>query len=171
MGSLGTSVLNSASCWPCHAFGTCGRPVWAVRPLAAGAPPACPEAWEGRAGSSVSSAFTSFRSVAAFVCSPSKASQGRGSLPLERNQLLTCPARARSHAVVTASASRYRARQSKAGRASTSCFAARAGEVRLLASGATQRKMQFRAVPCAPPNPSIERTRPGKPGRASHVKR
>ena len=27
------------------------------------------------------------------------------------------------------------------------------------------------AMPKAPPNPSIERTRPGKPGRASHVKR
>jgi hypothetical protein len=58
-----------------------------------------------------------------------------------------------------------------AGRASTRCYAARAGEVRLLAARVTQRRMQFRAMPCAPPNPSIERTRPGKPGRASHVKR
>ena len=59
----------------------------------------------------------------------------------------------------------------KVGRASTRCYAARAGEMRLLASDSTQRKMQLWAVPCAPPNPSIERTSPGKPGDASHGKR
>jgi hypothetical protein len=58
------------------------------------------------------------------------------------------------------------------GRAGTSCCAARAGGVRLLAGGATQRTMLAGRVPqSALPNPSIERTRPGKPGRASHVKR
>jgi len=41
----------------------------------------------------------------------------------------------------------------------------------LLANGTTQRKMQIRAVRIAPPNPSIERTLPGKPVSASHVKR
>jgi hypothetical protein len=71
-----------------------------------------------------------------------------------------------------APASRSRARQGPSGRASTSCFAARAGEARLLAGNATQRRMQFRAVPCAPPNPSIERTLSGlRPPSASHVKR
>ena len=72
---------------------------------------------------------------------------------------------------IQASASRKSARQSQAGRVSTRCFAARASEVRLLVGSVTQRKMQFRAVPCAPPNPSIERTLPGKPVSASHVKR
>jgi hypothetical protein len=58
------------------------------------------------------------------------------------------------------------------GRAGTSCCAARAGGVRLLAGSATQRTMRAGRVPqSALPNPSIERTRPGKPGRASHVKR
>ena len=58
------------------------------------------------------------------------------------------------------------------GRAGTSCCAARAGGVRLLAGGATQRTMRAGRVPqSALPNPSIERTRPGKPGQASHVKR
>jgi hypothetical protein len=68
-------------------------------------------------------------------------------------------------------ASRMRARQRLLDRASISCFAARAGEVCLHASGITQHKLRCGAVHKAPPNPSIERTRPGKPGRASHVKR
>jgi hypothetical protein len=70
--------------------------------------------------------------------------------------------------------SRSRARLGPTGCASTSCFAARAGEFGLLAGDTTQRKMQPHAghVPFSVrPNPSIERTRPGKPGRASHVKR
>src|SRR5688572_24485645 len=59
------------------------------------------------------------------------------------------------------------------GRASTRCFAARAGEVRLLANCVTQRKMQAAQARASGvrPNPSIERTSPGKPGAASHVKR
>jgi len=58
------------------------------------------------------------------------------------------------------------------GRAGTSCFAARAGGVRLLASVVTQRTMQAGSVVLRPlPNPSIERTSPGKPGAASHLKR
>jgi hypothetical protein len=51
-------------------------------------------------------------------------------------------------------------------RAGTSCCAARAGGFGLLASGATQRTMRAGRVPqSALPNPSIERTSPGKPGR------
>ena len=58
------------------------------------------------------------------------------------------------------------------GRAGTSCFAARAGGARLLASVVTQRTMQAGSVVLRPlPNPSIERTSPGKPGAASHLKR
>jgi hypothetical protein len=38
------------------------------------------------------------------------------------------------------------------------------------ASGFIVRPVLWLAIP-AMPNPSIERTRPGKPGRASHVKR
>jgi hypothetical protein len=57
-------------------------------------------------------------------------------------------------------------------RAGTSCCAARAGGVRLLAGDATQRTMRAGSVPQhALPNPSIERTSPGKPGAASHLKR
>jgi hypothetical protein len=49
---------------------------------------------------------------------------------------------------------------------------ARGGGFGLLASGATQRTMHAGSVPQnALPNPSIERTSPGKPGAASHLKR
>jgi len=58
------------------------------------------------------------------------------------------------------------------GRAGTRCCAARASGFGLLASGATQRTMRAGCVPqSALPNPSIERTSPGKPGAASHLKR
>jgi hypothetical protein len=58
------------------------------------------------------------------------------------------------------------------GRAGTRCCAARAGGVRLLASGTTQRTMHAGCVPqCALPNPSINRTSPGKPGAAGYLKR
>jgi hypothetical protein len=57
-----------------------------------------------------------------------------------------------------------------AGRAATSF--ARGGGFDLLASGVTQRTMRAGCVPQnALPNPSIERTSPGKPGAASHLKR
>jgi hypothetical protein len=57
-------------------------------------------------------------------------------------------------------------------RAGTRCFAARAGSLRLRASGVTQRTMRAGFVPqSALPNPSIERTFSGKPGAASHLKR
>ena len=49
---------------------------------------------------------------------------------------------------------------------------ARGGGFGLLASGATQRTMRAGCVfRDARPNPSIERTCPGKPGQASHLKR
>ena len=64
------------------------------------------------------------------------------------------------------------AAQSNAGREGTSCFAARAGGFGLLAGGTTQRKMRAgRVLFGARSNPSIERTCPGKPGHASHLKR
>jgi len=67
---------------------------------------------------------------------------------------------------------RRSAKPNARGRAGTSCWAARAGGVRLLAGGATQRTMRAGRVPqSALPNPSIERTSPGKPGAASHLKR
>ena len=48
----------------------------------------------------------------------------------------------------------------------------RRGGFGLLAGGATQRTMRAGRVPqSALPNPSIERTSPGKPGDASHLKR
>jgi len=57
-----------------------------------------------------------------------------------------------------------------AGRAATSF--ARGGGFGLFASGTTQRTMRAGCVPQnALPNPSIERTSPGKPGAASHLKR
>jgi len=67
---------------------------------------------------------------------------------------------------------RRSAKPNTRGRAGTSCCAARAGGVRSLASGVTQRTMQAGRVVLRPlPNPSIERTSPGKPGAASHLKR
>ena len=64
------------------------------------------------------------------------------------------------------------AAQSIAGRAGTRCFAARAGGFGLLAGGVTQRTMRAGLVLFgARSNPSIERTSPGKPGAASHLKR
>ena len=58
------------------------------------------------------------------------------------------------------------------GRAGTSCFAARAGGVRLLASDTTQRTMQAGSAPHAMPNPSIERDAQRlAPLGAPHVKR
>jgi len=56
------------------------------------------------------------------------------------------------------------------GRAATSF--ARGGGFGLFAGGATQRTMHAgRVLLSALPNPSIERTSPGKPGAASHLKR
>jgi len=67
---------------------------------------------------------------------------------------------------------RRSAKPNTRGRAGTSYFAARAGGVRLLASVVTQRTMQAGSVVLRPlPNPSIERTCPGKPSHASHFKR
>ena len=60
-------------------------------------------------------------------------------------------------------AQRGSAKPNARGRAGTSCFAARAGGVRLLAGRTTQRTVRAGCVPqWALPNPSIERTRPGK---------
>lgn len=102
----------------------------------------------------------------------SKASQAAGSLPPFGRRMPSQPTfRLLSHQSQEQS-SRLRARQSPEGRASTSCFAARAGEVRLLVTDITQRKTQFWAVQSAPPNPSIERTSNGlRPSAASPVKR
>ncbi len=66
---------------------------------------------------------------------------------------------------------RRSAKPNAKGRAGTRCCAARAGGGRLLVSGATQRTMRAGCVPRPLPNPSIERTAPGKPGAASHLKR
>jgi len=67
---------------------------------------------------------------------------------------------------------RRSARPNTGGRAGTSCCAARAGGLGLLASVVTQRTMQAGSGVLRPlPNPSIERTCPGKPGHASHLKR
>ena len=69
-------------------------------------------------------------------------------------------------------AQRRSAKPNARGRAGTSCCAARAGDVRLLAGVVTQRTIRAGSVVLRPlPNPSIERTYPGKPGYASHLKR
>ena len=78
---------------------------------------------------------------------------------------------------------RRSAKPNTRGRAGTSCFAARAGGVRLLAGGVTQRTMRAGSGALRPmPNPSIERTNNGgsslrafasaqPPLFASHLKR
>lgn len=178
MGCSATRVLKAKARWSSFAGGCVAQAAWAVRPLAASAPLAAFEALEGCAGSRASSSLRASRLGAGVLTSFSKASQGhsllsagfgrgrvrssgslvQGSLPFKQS----IPA-----------SSRLRARQGTEGRASTRCCAARAGGVRLLASGATQRKMQAVSGRASRvrPNPSMERTRPGKPGRASHVKR
>lgn len=152
MASSFTHVLKSKRCLCRFARGRWATAARAVRPLAASAPAAVLEAWQGSSASSVSSPF----STGSHCAGPSGRQR---SLPIGRNSLQVCPARSEGRAAVQALASRSSARQSQEGRASTRCFAARAGGLRLLASGVTHRKMQIRAVPCAPPNPSIERTR------------
>ena len=179
MASSAKSVLKSELCFRLFAFGSCGRPLWAVRPLAASAPLAAFEALEGRGGSSASSPLSASSRFDKYLSTSfSKASQIPGSLSASFGQGRACSSGSQvqsslSFRQLALRSSRLRARQGTEGRASTRCCAARAGEVRLLASGTTQRKMQHlagRAI-CVRPNPSIERTRPGKPGRASHVKR
>jgi len=138
----------------------------AVRPLAASAPLLVREAWAGRAGSrseaSVSKhcfckAVSAPVSCAGLVCNfwPSK---GRGF---------------NAHFSVQpsfSSASRLSARQGCSGRAATS-FTRGAG-FGLLAGGVTQRTMHAGTVLLgALPNPSINRTSPGKPGAACYLKR
>ena len=74
--------------------------------------------------------------------------------------------------VIQTQALRKSAKPKARGRAGTSCFAARAGGVRLLASSTTQRTMHAGSVVLSPlPNPSINRTSPGKPGAACYLKR
>ena len=67
---------------------------------------------------------------------------------------------------------RRSAKPKTGGRAGTRCCAARAGGVHLLASVVTQRAIRAGSGVLRPlPNPSIERTCPGRPGHASHLKR
>jgi len=154
------------------ASGTWANLPRAVRPLAASAPTAAFEALEG---SGLSSVCAPLGKMTSGQGSGSQGSSSQGSLASGRIRVRlasrgheTCARVGRSLPTV---ASRRSARQSRVGRAGTSCFAARAGGFGLLVSGATQRKMQGRVVPRVRPNPSIERTCPGKPGHASHLKR
>ena len=66
---------------------------------------------------------------------------------------------------------RRSAKPNTRGRAGTRCYAALAGGARLLSGSAAQRTMRAGCVHRPLPNPSIERTSPGKPGAASHLKR
>jgi hypothetical protein len=146
MSAFAKNVLKSEGRSPLYAFGTCGRLVWAVRPLAASAPLADLGANEmqGRAKSGNCASFragrlTGLYSSSLVFCRPlplgaypgrrfSGCSQVQRSLPFGRDK-------------------------------------------RAFAGNAASTRMQAQVVHRAPPNCSIERTRPVKPGRASHVKR
>ena len=172
MAAPATNVLKSRR--SCRLW----RLVRAVRPLAANAPLVVSEALEGCAGSGASSPFWASHFGKGLSTSFSKASQVQGSLSLSSGQGRASSCGSLVHGSLSfrqfaLQSSRLRARQGTEGRASTRCCAARAGEVGLLACHTTQRKMQRlagRAIGVRP-NPSIERTSPGKPGAASHVKR
>ena len=146
MANFSKSVLKSEDRSPLYAFGTCGRLVWAVRPLAASARLAdlgtkeiqsraksgnCVSFKAPRLGRLYSSSLVFAGSLPPGsdpgLCF-SGCSQVQRSLPFGRNK-------------------------------------------RAFAGSAASTRIQVKAVHRAPPNPSIERTRPGKPGRASHVKR
>jgi hypothetical protein len=174
MNSLASHCLESNRRMCSFARGTWANLPRAVRPLAASAPAADLEALRGSASAGVSS-----------VLSKKEVAQSSGIQSLCFSQALEEGSTQQGQAIQIrvpavfrqampsqrSQASRMRARQIAVGRAGTSRFAARAGGVRLLASGATQRKLQGRVAPCVRPNPSIERTCPGKPGHASHLKR
>ena len=138
----------------------------AVRPLAASAPLLVREAWVSRTSSST-------------VSSVSKPCLFKASITPVLGGGLLCnlwPAKGREVNAFASvqpsfsSASRRSARQGCSGWAATS-FARGAG-FGLLASCTTQRTMRAGSVPLgALPNPSINRTSPGKPVAASHVKR
>ena len=144
MTALAKNVLKLKRRSPLYAFGTCGRLVWAVRPLAASARLADLRVNQGHARSGGYASFKAGRLIGLYSGSfvfagslpqgsdpgrcCSGGSQGQRSLPFGRN-------------------------------------------TRAFASSAARIRTQAEAVHTAPPNCSIERTRPGKPGRAPHVKR
>jgi hypothetical protein len=146
MGTFAKKVLNSDSRSPLLAFGTCGRPVWAVRPLAACARLADLGTNENQ-GSVRSGNCASFK-AGRLTGLYSSSLVFAGSLPPRSDPgpcFLGC-----SHAQRSLPFGRNK---------------------RAFAGSAASTRIQGRAMHTAPPNPSIERTRPGKPGRASHVKR
>ena len=153
----------------------------AVRPasLAASAPAVVVEALAGRSGSRieapVSKCFIGQASPYQAVCLPLVSHRGCSDGQTQESSFALQPA--------FSSALRRGAAQSNAGRAGTRCFAARAGGLGLLATGATQRTMRAgRVLFGARSNPSIERTNNGgsslsafayaqSPLFASHLKR
>jgi hypothetical protein len=146
MPAFAIKVLNPNRRSPRFAFGTNSRLVWAVRPLAASAPLADLQANEiqGRAKSAKCASFKAGRLNGLF----SGSLVCEGSLPL--GSALGHFSLAGTHAQ----------RSLPLGR-----------KQRVVAGSAERIRIQAQAVHRAPPNPSIKRTRPGKPGRASHVKR
>jgi hypothetical protein len=146
MSTSAVRVSNSNHRSRRFAFGKYKRLVSAVRPLAASARLADSEAnqIQGCAGASNFASFTAARTNR--LCSSS----------------LACPS-SLPHGFVRGPCSlagSHARRSLPLGR-----------KMRAFAGSAELTTMQAQAVHRAPPNPSIERTRPGKPGRASHVKR
>ncbi len=133
MTAFSKNVLKSDGRSPLYAFGTCGRLVWAVRPLAASVRLAVLEATEiqGRARSGAS--FTAGR----LNCLYSRSLVLPGSLPLGS-----------AHVRCSLTGSRTK-RSLPFGR-----------HKKGVAGRAERTRMQAQAVHTAPPNPSIERTRP-----------
>ena len=170
MHSVGTVSPDSKQCVGGFARRTKAGLPRAVRPasLAASAPAVVVEALAGRSDSRieapVSKYFIGQASPYQAVCLPLVSNRGGSDGQTQEPSFGLQPA--------FSSALRRGAAQSNAGRAGTSCFAARAGDFGLLASGATQRTMRAgRVLFGARSNPSINRTCPGKPGHAGYLKR
>jgi len=137
----------------------------AARPLAASAPLLVREVLSGRTSSWAAASVSKLRCKVSLV-----PVSGAGSLcnfwPARCREFNPCSSLPPCHS----SAPRRSARPSRSGRAATSF--ARGGGFCFFASGVTQRTMLAGSVLlCALPNPSINRTCPGKPGHAGYLKR
>jgi len=166
MHSLSGYRENSKRRESCFAGGIKAVLPRAVRPLAASAPLLVREAWASRAGSRIEASVSKHCLCKAVSVPVSCAGLVCNLWPAKGRRFNT-------HSSVQPSflsASRRSARPGCSGRAATSF--ARGGGFGLLAGCATQRTVRAGSVLLgALPNPSINRTSPGKPGAACYLKR
>jgi hypothetical protein len=97
----------------------------------------------------------------------------RGSRPLRKRSSRVSPSEGRRFQLVVGASRRLNSQQLSAAMEGSARSAplARLKRIAKDNTGSSSRLARSVAVPSVTPNYSIERTRPGKPGRASHVKR